>query len=177
MKKIILRYGFYAAIAELAFFVLTWVVIALFSIGHKGQGWIGYIDLICPLLFVYFGIRYYRDQLNNGHISFLKALKIGLLIVILPTVAFGLIESVYVLYIEPDFYKNVAAYDIEQYRKTLSPAQFAVKMKQINLELEAEKNPVYNFVAVSAAVGSVGILITLVSALLLMKKPVLCRKS
>src|SRR5476651_104721 len=120
MKKSILRYGGYAALAELIFFVLTWVFIKVTGVGHKVQGYIGWVDLICPLVFVYLGIRYYRDRINNGSVSFMQALKLGMLIVLMAAFAYALVETVYVLYIEPDFYANVAKYDIEQYRKTLS---------------------------------------------------------
>jgi hypothetical protein len=170
MKKTILRYTIYSSIAELIFFFLTWLVIGLFNLGHVVQGYISYVSIICPLLFVYFGIRYYRDHVNNGSITFLNAIKTGLLIVILPTISFAIIETVYVLYLDPNFYKNVAAYDIEQYRKTLSAAQFAAKLKEINEHIKADNNPIYNFFNMIALIGCTGILITLISSLLLMKK-------
>src|SRR5476651_626916 len=115
MKKIILRYGAYAALAELVLFVLTWFVIWLFKPSHAVQGNIGWVDLLCPLLFIYFGVRYYRDKVNNGHLSFLEAVKVGLLITLIPAFAYAIIETVYVLYIDPKFYENLAKYDIEAY--------------------------------------------------------------
>lgn len=171
MKKVVLRYGIYAGLAELICFVLIWLFFYITHAGHKVQGVIGYINIFCPLLFVYFGIRYYRDKVANGSISFLGALKIGLLIVIIPTLSFALVETVYVLYIEPNFYANVAAYDIEQYRKALNAAQFAAKMKEIKQQLETEKSPVYNFLAMVLTIGSVGVIMSLISALLLMRRP------
>jgi len=75
-----------------------------------------------PLLFIYFGIRYYRDRVSDGSISFMQALKVGLLIVILPTVSFAIIERFMCCISILKFYENIAAYDIEQYRKVLSPA-------------------------------------------------------
>jgi hypothetical protein len=170
MKKIVLRYGAYASLWELIIFVLIWVVIGLFNPSHQVQGYIGWVNLICPLLFIYFGIRYYRDVINNGHITFLSALKVGLLIVILPAVAFAVIETTYVLYIDPHFYENLSKYDIEQYRKTLSADQFAVKLKQLHQQLEADKSPLFNFTAMVCSVGALGIIVTLVSSLLLMRK-------
>jgi hypothetical protein len=170
MKKIVLRYGSYAGVAELLIFVLTWVVIKLTGAGHVAQGYIGWVNLICPLLFVYFGIRYYRDNVNNGALGFLQAIKIGLLIVIIPALSFALVETVYTLYIEPDFYKNISVYDIEQYKKTLPPAEFAVKLKQIQQQVEANKNPVYNFTCMAFAIASLGIIATLISALVLFRR-------
>jgi len=170
MKKIVLRYGAYAALFELIIFILIWLVIWLLNPSHTIQAYVGWVNLLCPLLFIYFGIRYYRDRVNDGYITFIQGLKIGLLIVILPTVSFALIETVYVLYIDPKFYENVAIYDIEQYRKVLPPAEFAVKLKEIKQQIEAEKNPFYNFAGMILTVGSLGIIVTVISAVLLKKK-------
>jgi hypothetical protein len=113
MKKVVIRYGAWAGLFELIFFVLIWLVIDITYVDHNTQGAIGWVNLLCPMIFVYFGMRYYRDKVNNGYISFLQALKLGLLIVIIPTVSFAIIESVYVLIIDPKFYQKIADYDIE----------------------------------------------------------------
>ena len=170
MKKTVLRYGAYAAVWEFIIFVLIWVIVWLFNPSHQIQGYVGWANLLCPLLFIYFGIRYYRDQVNGGHISFGKAIKLGLLIVILPAVAFALVETTYVLYINPGFYENVSKYDIEEYRKALSPDKFAIKLKEINQQLEMEKSPVYNFVTMFFMVGALGIIVAVISSLMLMTK-------
>jgi hypothetical protein len=170
MKKIILRYGSYAAIFEFLFFVLAWLILDLVRVSHQLQGFIGLIVITCPLIFVYFGIRYYRDKLNNETITFLQALKIGLLIVIIPAVSYALIETIYVLIIDPKFYENVAAYDIEQYRKSLSSAQFAIKLKEIKQQVVLDNNPFYNFSVLVLMIGALGTIITIISALLLKRK-------
>jgi hypothetical protein len=170
MKKIVLRYGTYSAFAEFACFVLTWLIIDISHVSHKVQGAIGYVTIIVPLLFVYFGIRYYRDSVNNGHISFLQALKVGLLIVILPTISFAIIETVYVLYIDPKFYENISQYDIEQYRKVMPPAQFAIKAKEIKLQVESYKNPLYNFAGMIATIGALGTIVTIICSVLLFRR-------
>jgi len=170
MKKTILRYGAYAALAEFLTFVLTWLVIYLFNPGPDVQGNIGYVAIISPLIFIYFGIRYYRDVFNNGSISFLKALKIGLLIVILPAFGYAIVETVYVLVIDPKFYENIYSYEIAQYQKTLSPADFAIKLKEIKQQLALDKNPLFNFSMMVLIIGAFGTIVTLISALILQRK-------
>ena len=169
MKKIVLRYGILAGLAEVICFALIWLFIYITNVGHEVQGYIGYINIICPLLFVYFGIRYYRDGFNNGTISFLKALKIWLLIVIIPALSFALVETIYVLYLDPKFYETIMNYDIEQYRKVLSPAEFAAKLKEVKQALALDKNPLFNFSMMFFTIAATGILISLVSALMLMR--------
>ena len=170
MKKAVWRYGLYAGVAELVLFVLLWLFIYITHISQGVQGAVSWVNLLCPLIFVYFGIRYYRDRVNNGYISFLKAVKLGLLIVIIPAVSFAVIESVYVLVIDPNFYQNISLYDIEQYRKTLPPAQFALKVKEIKDQVAIDNNPLYNFVMMVLTIGALGTLATLASALLLFRR-------
>jgi hypothetical protein len=170
MKKVILRYGTYGALAELIFFVLTWVIIYITGMGHKAQGYIGWIDLICPLAFVYLGTRYYRDKVNNGSITFMQALKVGILIVLIPALAYGLIETVYVTWIDPHFYENIAKYDLEQYRKTLSPSQFDAKMKAMHQQMLMNKNPLFNFCMMVISIVALGTIVTVISSLLLKKQ-------
>ena len=171
MKKVILRYVGYAGLFELITFILTWLIIDITHVDHKVQGFIGYVTIISPLVFVYFGIRYFRDVVSNGSITFLKALWVGLLIVTIPTVSFAIIETVYVFIIDPKFYENIAAYDIEQYRKVLSPAQFAIKLKEIKEHVAMNNNLVYNFVGMILYTGALGTIVTLISSVLLMKRP------
>jgi len=170
MKKIVLRYGVYAGLAELLIFIGIYIVIALFNPSHEVQGYIGWVNLLCPLLFVYFGIRYYRDKENNGALGFLEAIKIGLLIVIIPAIAFGIVETVFVTWIEPDFYKQIARHDLEAYRKTLPPAEFAIKAKQLEANTKAYQNPLTNFIFTALMIAALGIFATLISAVLLFKR-------
>ena len=170
MKKVILRYGAYASVFEFITFAITWLIIDITNVEHKLQGAIGLITILVPLIFVYFGIRYYRDRVNNNSITFLKALQVGLLIVIIPAVSFAIIETVYVLFINPRFYQNIAAFDIEQYRKTLSPTQFAAKLNEIKQQVAMNNNPVYNFFGMIVYIGALGVIITLFSSVLLMRR-------
>lgn len=170
MKKAVLRYGAYAGIAELVFFILTWLFLYLFKVDQGTQGIIGYISILCPMIFVYLGIRYYRDVVNNGFISFGKALKTGLLIVIIPTISFAIVETIYVEYINPGFYETVLLNDSEQYRKTLPPEQFAAKLREMHQHIEAYKNPFSNFIWMILEIGSLGSIVVLISALLLQRR-------
>jgi len=170
MKKVVLRFGAWSSLFMFIFFVLTWLVIGLTRVEHKTQGAIGYVAIICPLLFVYFGIRYYRDKVNDGSISFLTALKLGMLIIILPTISFAIIETVYVFYIDPKFYENLAAYDLEQYRKVLSPAKYALKLKEVNEQLQWDKNLLNNFGGMILTIGALGTIVSIISSLLLMRR-------
>ncbi len=94
----------------------------------------------------------------------------GLLIVLIPAVSFAIIETVYVSYINPGFYQNIAAFDIEQYRKTLSPVQFAEKLNEIKQQVAMNNNPVYNFFGMIIYISALGVIVTLFSSVLLMRR-------
>jgi hypothetical protein len=170
MKKAILRYGGYSALAELVSFVLVWLLLSLVKIDIKVQGTISWFVIVCPLIFVYFGIRYYRDVVNNGSITFINAIKLGLLMVLLPAFAYAIIETVYVEYLNPKFYETIASFEIAEYHKTLSATEYAAKLKEINQQLITDKNPVYNFSMMVLVIGALGTIITVISALILQKK-------
>lgn len=170
MKKIILRYGAYSALFELVSFVLVWLLLTMVRIDIGVQGTIGWVVIVCPLVFVYFGMRYYRDQVNNGSLSFGKALQIGLIMILIPALAYALIETVYVEYLNPKFYENIGKFEIAEYRKTLSPAALAIKLKEIKQELAMNANPFYNFSMMVLIIYALGTIITVLSALLLMRR-------
>jgi signal transduction histidine kinase len=170
MKKVILRYGGYSALAELVSFILVWLLLTLVQIDIKVQGTIGWVVIVCPLVFVYFGIRYFRDHVNNGSISFLKALQIGLVMILIPAVAYAIIETVYVEYLDPKFYERISQFEIAEYQKTLSPAALAAKLQEIKQELALNANPLYNFSVMVAVIYALGTIITVLSSLLLMKQ-------
>ncbi|WP_295801542.1 DUF4199 domain-containing protein [Mucilaginibacter sp.] len=170
MKKIVWRYGLYAGIGEFVTFVLVWLLIDITHVSHKIQGGIGYIAILCPMVFVYFGIRYYRDVMSGGSISFLRALKIAMLIITIPAVSYSIIETVYVIYIDPHFYENIASYDLGEYRKIMSPAQYAAKVKEVNAQLIMLKNPWMNFMGMIATMAALGTISAVISALLAFRK-------
>jgi len=77
MKKTILNYGLYSSSLLIVLFGVSFIFEG--SIDYSMSEIIGYISIILSLTFIYFGIKFYRDTINNGLIKFLKGLKIGLL--------------------------------------------------------------------------------------------------
>jgi len=170
MKNAILRFGTYAALAELASFVLCWAILSFFNIGIAAQGNLGWAAILCPLVFIYFGIRYYRDRVGDGSITFLNALKVGLLITIMPSVFYGLIETVFVTLIDPHFYHNIYLKELDDYRKTMSAADYTAKMNEMKQQLAMDNNALYNFAAITLFIAACGSIISLICALILWRK-------
>src|SRR6516162_8490666 len=85
MKKNILIYGVIAGIV-----VSVLMLISVNGINHREGNFdyntsliTGYASMLIAFSLVYVGIRNYRDKYNSGVISFGKAFKIGILIVLI----------------------------------------------------------------------------------------------
>src|SRR5687768_15456054 len=102
MKKTVLKFGLYSGITILALFLVSYTFMkgASFEI----QEVMGYTSMFAALLFVFFGIKSYRDKENGGYIGFGQALGLGLLITLIPALAFGIFDALYVAYVYPEFF-------------------------------------------------------------------------
>jgi hypothetical protein len=170
MKKAVLRFGTYSALAELLSFVACWLILSVSHMSIDAQGNLGWVAILCPLIFIYFGIRYYRDRVGDGSITFLAALKVGLLITIMPSLFYALIETIYVTLIDPKFYENIYLKELEVYKTTLSAAKYAAKVKALKDELAMDNKPLFNFSTITLFIAACGAIVSLICALLLWRR-------
>jgi hypothetical protein len=167
MKRTILRYGFYAILTITILSLLIWALVDVVdnTIGEI----IGYSTMIVSLLFVYFGIKHFRDKENHGIVSFGKALAIGILISLMAALAFGILDIIYVKLINPDFMTDYYEGMLEQ-AQSLPVEEFAVRKAELESEKEMFSNPIMHFFIMSMMVFVIGFIISLFSALLLQRK-------
>ena len=78
MKKIVLKFGLISGGIFVAMMVTTMPF--LDQIGFEYGEFIGYTMLLVAFLFVFVGIRSYRENVGNGYITFGRAFKVGILI-------------------------------------------------------------------------------------------------
>ncbi|MBL4643673.1 MAG: DUF4199 family protein, partial [Flavobacteriaceae bacterium] len=79
MKSTITKYGVYGFLTGLVIFSFH----LLFGLKHLSSSTneiLGYLSIFISLSFIFFGIKHYRDNVNSGVISIIKAILIGLLI-------------------------------------------------------------------------------------------------
>ena len=168
MKSTGIKFGIYSSGVLVVLFALQFLFGDAMS--YSTSEIYGYVSIILALSFVYFGIRNYRDALNNGLVSFSKALKIGLIITLLASITFGLINLVYTEIINPDFTNEYYAQSIEKFRETLSEAEFQLKLKELEAQKEMFSNPLVGFSVMALTVFIIGFIISLISGLLLQRK-------
>ena len=168
MKNVILRTGIYCSLALIVFFLITLGIGK--NLSFELQEVIGYVGIILCLIFVYFGIRQYRDKVNGGLLSFGQGIKVGLLIVLLPAVLFGIFDVAYSTYINPGFYDEYCTAQLAKLQQSVSAAEYEIKSKQIKAQMELFKNnPLFQFFVMALTVIIVGFIITVISSLILRK--------
>ncbi len=94
MNKLILRFGLYSSALMIVFFSVTWAIWGT-SVDYNTSELLGYVSMFISLSFVYFGVKAYRDEQNGGQITFGKALGVGSLIALLPSVAFAIYTVIF----------------------------------------------------------------------------------
>jgi len=168
MKNTIQRYGLYGALSICVLFLLSlWLGDGL---SYGAQEVIGYTTMVISLGFVFFGIKHFRDKENNGTVSFKKALVIGILISLITALAFGLLDFIYVKYINPGFMEEYYTNNLQILEDSLPAAEFEVKKAELESQKELFMNPVMSFVLMSVTVLMIGFIISLLSALILQRK-------
>jgi hypothetical protein len=171
MKNTVLRYS--------SFSVITLIVTGLGSFfltksnaNYDLQEILGYASILLSMIFVFLGIKQYRDKFNGGFISYGKALKLGLLIVLLPSIAFGLFDLIYTHYLDPDFMSKYYDQMVAQMRTALPAAEFEAKLKEMENSKAMFQNVFFQFFIMATTVMAVGFMVAVVSAFVLRKKPV-----
>ena len=172
MKKNILIYGLIAGIVV--------SVLMLFNVNYIGQTGnvsyntsllLGYASMLISFSLVYVGIRNYRDKYNGGVISFGKAFKIGILMVLIAS-------TFYVVAWLIDYYFFVPDY-MDKYTEHILDELKASGANQIEIDKETKKmadmvtmlkNPLFNAMIAYAEILPVGLVVTLISSLILKRK-------
>ncbi len=167
MKRTIIRFGLYSTITICLLSFLIW---ALIGVTDDGMGEIiGYSSMVVSLLFVFFGIKHFRDKENNGIVGFGKALLIGVLISLMASIAFGILDVIYVKFINPEFMTDYYDRMFDQAR-SLPAEEFEIRKTELESEKEMFSNPITHFFIMSMMVFVIGFIISLLSALILQRK-------
>ncbi len=105
MKSTVLKYGFYGFLTGLIVFTLH-LVLGIKNLDHSTNEILGYVSIILSLSFIFFGIKHYRDHVNNGVLSIGKAITIGVLISLLAGIGIAIADFIYTKFIDPSFFGN-----------------------------------------------------------------------
>ncbi len=163
MRKIVLTYGLIAG-AILSAVMLIGVPFKDL-IGFDRAAIVGYTSMVLAFLMIFFGVKSYRDNVAGGHLSFGRAVQVGLLIMVVATVCYvATWQFVYHQFL-PDFAEEYAAYSLEQARAAgATEAEMAKRTKDLAEYSEMYQNPLVNIALTSLEPLPVGLVLTLVTA-------------
>jgi putative flippase GtrA len=166
MNKTVIKFGLYGFITAAILFLLALVLGD--GLSFATQEVIGYSSMVVSLVFVYFGIKNYRDYENNGHIRFGKALGIGMLITLFAALGFAIIDFIYTSYINPEFVDQFISYQLEVAEKSLSGEELIAKKTEIESYKDMSSTAMALLMFVTVIL--IGFIISLISSFVLNKK-------
>ena len=168
MKNTVIKYGLYALISGFIFFGLPFFL--GMGVDYDYGELIGYTSMILSLLFVYFGIKHYRDKVNNGKVSLGKALEIGMLIALFSAVGVAVFDYIYTTQINPDFASEYLEYSVKKMEETLPVEEVKYKTAELKQQMEDYGSPIIMALMMFASVIILGFIISLISGLILQLK-------
>lgn len=170
MKRVILKYGGAGVATMVVLFFISFLFIEKDGVSLAVQEMFGYLSIVASLVFVFFGIRSYRDNELNGNIGFLKALGLGMLIALIPAILFGLYNVIYVLYINPEFVDEYYAIMYNDLANHYTGSELIAKQEEMESQKEMFSLPFFNFMIMTMTVLVIGFIISLISAMVLKRK-------
>jgi len=169
VKKTILTFGLISGVISSVLMLCT--VPFLHRIGNDRALILGYTSIVLSFLLVFFGIRSYRDNVADGHISFGKAFGIGLCITLISCMFYVATWEVLYHTVFPDFMDTYSASMISKAQASGASAQeVQAKIDEIQRMKVMYANPLYNVMMTFIEPFPIGLLITLISAAVLRKK-------
>jgi len=172
MKKNIIIYGLIAGIIV--------SILMLFSVNYlshsKGIDYntsllIGYASMLIAFSLVFVGIRNYRDKYNNGVISFGKAFRIGLFIVLIASTIYVVAWLIDFYFFIPDFMDKYSASMVSELKASgASQVEIDKQTTEMANMTAMLKNPFFNAMMTYVEILPVGLVVALISALILKRK-------
>ncbi|WP_223034598.1 DUF4199 domain-containing protein [Hanstruepera marina] len=168
MRNTVLKYGSYGFLAGIIFFGLAFLLGD--NLSYSVQEIIGYTSMVVSLSFIFFGIKHYRDKVNQGTVTFGKALVIGLLISIFVGIGVAIIDYIYTTVINPDFATEYLDKTLATMKETMSAEEYDVEKVKLSEQMEAYGGSGFMAFIMFATVVMIGFVISLISGLILQRK-------
>jgi hypothetical protein len=170
MKKTVVTFGLISGVISSLMMVAT--VPFADRIGFDKGAIVGYTAIVLSFLLVFFGIRSYRDNVGNGQITFGKAFAVGISITVISCIFYVVTWEILYFNFLPDFMDKYSVYIVEKLKASgASAAAVQVKVQELKKYKELYDNPFFNALMTFIEPFPIGLVITLISAAVLRKKP------
>lgn len=170
MNRIIVVCGLISG-AIVSTLMLSTVAVCYNQEDFEGNMVLGYAAMLLSFSMIFAGIKNYRDKHNQGIVSFGKAFKIGLYITLVASTVYVVVWLIdYYLFI-PDFMDKYTAHVLRQFKADgATQAELEKKVIEMAEYKDLYKSPLMVILFTYAEILPVGLVVTLISALIL-KKP------
>jgi hypothetical protein len=170
MKRVVLRYGLLSGVALAVMMALT----VPFE-HHTSARWgmvVGYTIMVLSFLIVFVGVKHYRDVDCGGSISFGRAFGAGVLMMLISCACYVAMWEVLVATVEKNFASEYAASMVKRAQQSgLQGAALEAKMEEIRKFEVTYANPLYRMGMTLLEPLPVGIVMALVTAGVLRRRP------
>jgi hypothetical protein len=165
MKKIVLTFGLLSGAIP-----ITVMVLGLLFNGENMQGsmMLGWTVILLSSLFIFFGIKSYRDNYNNGVITFGKAFQVGILITLIAALVYTIVWEILYFNFMHDMMDGYFTAQVE-YLKTSGASQQEIN-DSIDMGVKYKTNPLYNAAFTILEPTTVTVPMTLIAALVMKRK-------
>jgi hypothetical protein len=174
MRKTILTFGLISGVVSSLLMGVNMAISNRIGIDIERGYILGYAAIVLSCLFIYFGVRSYRENVSGGVITFARAFGIGLAIGVISCLFYVVIWEIVYFNFMPDFLDKYNAYEIAKMKA--SGASAAVVQHHIEAQNQMKvlyANPLFNAALTFIEPFPVALLVTLISAAVLRKKPAL----
>ncbi len=170
MQKIILKFGLIAGLLTATFMVITMVFFSPQADSNWGA-FVGYASMIIAFSTIFMGIRAYRDQTTDSRLTFLQGLTLGLGITAIATVFYVTAWMIYYPLGGQEIMDNYFNTSLEKIKTSgLVEAELHQKLAEMEKFRQEYQNPLVRILYTIFEIFPVGLIITLISALILRRK-------
>lgn len=158
----VFTYGLYLGIASIVFSLIT------FYSGMLGNTYFSYLAYLIPIIFIFMGLKFYKEKENAGVLRYGQGVGLGVLISLVGGVVSSIFTYVYFVFIDPSKHTEMLAVVQE---KQLEAGVPAAQLEQMDGIMSVMMSP--TSMAIIGIVGSVigGLIIALIVSAILKKDP------
>lgn len=171
MKKIVLTCGIIGGLISVGWFIFS-VQIFKLNMSLGASYFFGYASMVLAFSLIFVGIKNFRDNYNGGVISFGKAIKVALLITAVASTVYVGVWMIDYYFFTPNYMAKYAASVLADLKAShANQATIDKQMAQVAQDAKIYNNPFLNVLMTYAEIVPVGVVISLIAALILKNKP------
>lgn len=166
MKKLVLTYGLIMGAIFSAGTIYMSELLFYKNPEIESNDLLGYVVMVIIYSLIFIGVRNYRNNEQNGLISFKKAFKIGAIITLIASTLYVVICLIYLNQFAPDYIEKYTEYVLRH----TSPTELEAKTQSMEDFKIMYKNPLFVVLLTYAEILPLGLVVSLISAFILKKK-------